>query len=197
MTPTAHDYAWTADSSWFPDLRDSGYSLTLVRGRTPDEVLELLGAVPQGFGDGVDDVFDCQQELYAWLEDPDEDSYTVGALAVPGDGGDWTLLLALDRGAGVDGGRLAALSRGGGEAVQHGGGGGDGPAGRFRHYRDGEPRAVAGAEPDADGVQPGGGAGPEPALLALAERLTGVRVTEELVRDGAFVLGVVPDRELG
>ncbi|MFK0193417.1 DUF6461 domain-containing protein [Kitasatospora sp. NPDC090308] len=205
MTSTAHDYAWITDSDWFPDCLDAGYSLTLVRGRPPREALDLLGAVPQGFADGVDDLFDCAEELRAWVRGGRDASFTVGALPVPGDGGDWTLLLALDRSAGLDAAQLAALSRGG-DAVQHDSAA-DGSVDRFRHYRDGE-RRVSFAHPDAaDGpdaaatrallaeVDRRGGGDLRPAVFALAERLTGVRITEELVRDGAFALGVVPDAD--
>ncbi len=35
------------------------------------------------------------------------------------------------------------------------------------------------------------------AAFALAERLTGVRVTDELVRDAVYELGLVPDEPAG
>ncbi len=206
MTPTAQDYAWLHDSPWFGQCHRDGYSLTLVRGRTPQQVLDTIGAVPQGAGDGFDDFLDCQQELLEWVDDYQDASFTAAAVTVPGHGGDWTLLLALDSGVGV-GRHLPALSAGGATVTCDSNGGK--PIHQFHHYRDGElltsfehPEWAHGSTPRAlDQLLREVGwytepvAGPHSAFFALAERLTGVRITEETVRDAEFVLGVVPDED--
>ncbi|MFJ8438016.1 DUF6461 domain-containing protein [Kitasatospora griseola] len=207
MTPTAHDYAWLADSRWFAVCLQDGYSLSLVRGRTPQQALESIGAVPQGFGDGADDLFDCQEELREWVDDDQDSSFAVGAVAVPGTGGDWTLLLALDGGGGMLR-HLAALSRGG-AAVTHDSNGGK-PLHMFHHHLDGELRTAFEHPASANGSDPHALDAPlheighrdtadtlerKAVVFALSERLTGVRITEETVRDAEFVLGVVPDED--
>ncbi|MFF0293332.1 DUF6461 domain-containing protein [Kitasatospora sp. NPDC004614] len=203
MTPTANDYAWLAHSQWFGRCDQDGYSLTLVRGRTPQQVLEAIGAVPQGFGDGFDDLLDCHEELREWVDDYQDDSFAAAAVTVPGEGGDWTLLLALDSGVGISG-HLPALSAGG-VTVTHDSNAGK-PMQRFTHYRDGEvltsfeePERSHGSAPGALGplLREVGydGSGKQAAFFALAERLTGVRIIDETVRDAEFLLGVVADEE--
>ncbi|MFD3622389.1 DUF6461 domain-containing protein, partial [Streptomyces sp. NPDC058676] len=39
---TAHDYAWIPTSPLFRHMMESGYTLTLIRGRTPREVLRAM-----------------------------------------------------------------------------------------------------------------------------------------------------------
>lgn len=39
---TAHDYAWTRTSPLFRHMMESGYTLTLIRGRAPREVLRAM-----------------------------------------------------------------------------------------------------------------------------------------------------------
>ncbi|MGC5562205.1 DUF6461 domain-containing protein [Streptomyces sp. FR-108] len=45
---TAHDYAWIRTSQLFRHMTENGYTLTLIRGRTPREVLAAMKAVPRG-----------------------------------------------------------------------------------------------------------------------------------------------------
>jgi hypothetical protein len=90
---TAADYAWIRTPSLFAFARDVGYAVTLVRGVTPDEVLSRAGAEARRVCAGGDELtaayWDFAEEggLY--------DSCLVGAFTLPGEGGDWTLVLEL------------------------------------------------------------------------------------------------------
>ncbi|MEV7385406.1 DUF6461 domain-containing protein [Streptomyces sp. NPDC091215] len=209
---TAHDYAWIRSSSWFRHALSSGYTLTLVRGVTPGDVMRVMAAEPQGTCTGVDAFLARQDEL---LDGTDywEESFISGAFTVPGADGDWTLVLQhFEGGAGMQSRFLEALSAGG-RAVVHSSNGGK-PIHFFHWYEDGElrttfewPTARAGSTPDAlNTVMREVGfvlseeehaaethVDTKAAVFALAERLTGVRVTEELVRDAEYQLGHVPE----
>ncbi|MGW6158984.1 DUF6461 domain-containing protein [Streptomyces sp. NPDC055144] len=50
---TAHDYAWIRTSPLFRHMLESAYTLTLIRGRTPREVLRAMEAEPRGTGEGT------------------------------------------------------------------------------------------------------------------------------------------------
>ncbi|MGW4985849.1 DUF6461 domain-containing protein, partial [Streptomyces mirabilis] len=50
---TARDYAWIRTSPLFRHMLESGYTLTLIRGRTPREVLRAMEAEPRGTGEGT------------------------------------------------------------------------------------------------------------------------------------------------
>ncbi|MFJ5922231.1 DUF6461 domain-containing protein [Kitasatospora sp. NPDC092948] len=203
MTSTASDYAWITHSQWFGRCDQDGYSLTLVHGRDPQQVLEAIGAVPQGFGDGFDDLLDCHEELLEYVDDYQDGSFAVAAATVPGTGGDWTLLLALDSGVGISG-HLPALSAGG-VTVTHDSNAGK-PMQYFTHYLDGELITTFEEPAWAQGSDPGAlepllrevgydESGKQAAFFALAERLTGVRIADETVRDAEFLLGVVADED--
>ena len=209
---TAHDYAWIRSSALFGYALETGYTLSLVRGVAPREVLQVMGAEPQGACTGADALIERQDELGDPTDYWDE-SFVAGAFTVPGEGGDWTLVLHVaDGGMGMQSRFLEALS-GGGCAVAHSSNGGK-PMHFFNWYADGElrttfewPTARAGSTPDAlnsmmrevgfalsdDEAETSERDDTKAAVFALAERLTGVRVTEELLRDAEYQLGLVPE----
>jgi hypothetical protein len=213
---TADEYAWIRSSPLFRHALEVGYTLALVRGVVPAEVLRVMGAEPHGSCSGAGALVEEQDELFDAADDGDE-PFLAGAFGVPGEGGDWTLVLLLgDGGTGIRPHVLEALSAGG-RAVAHTSNGGK-PMHFFHWYEDGElrttfewPTARSGSTPDAlnsvmsevgfdlpqgDGA-PAGGDGRDvdtkAATFALAERLTGVGVTEDLLGDAEYLLGRVPE----
>ncbi|MFJ8108293.1 DUF6461 domain-containing protein [Streptomyces sp. NPDC096132] len=208
---TADDYAWIRSSPVFRHALQTGYTLTSVRGVAPEEVLRRMEAEPQDVCLGVDTLIERQGELLDATDYWDE-SFLAGAFSVPGEGGDWTLVLAFDGGGGMRSRFLEALSAGG-RAVVHSSNGGK-PIHLFHWYEDGVlrttfewPTARDGSTPDDlnslmrevgfdlsdDESDTGTRVDTKAAVLALAERLTGVPVTEELLRDAEYRLGLVPE----
>jgi hypothetical protein len=209
---TARDYAWIRSSPLFRYALEVGYTLTLVRGVAPREVLQVMEAEPQGTCTVADALIERQDELGDPADYWDE-SFIAGAFTIPGKGGDWTLVLNVgDGGMGMQSRFLEALSDGG-RAVVHSSNGGK-PMHFFHWYEDGElrttfewPTARAGSTPDAlnsvmrevgfelsdDAVETSERVDTKAAVFALAERLTGVRVTEEVLRDAEYQLGLVPE----
>ncbi|MEV6108799.1 DUF6461 domain-containing protein [Streptomyces sp. NPDC051940] len=197
---TAHDYLWFEEE--FPSLAEA-YCLTLVRGLTPQEALEAFGAQPRDRGRGVRTVEEFAYE--AWNTHDGQQGYVAAAAL-----GDWTVAVepngylatldsVLDR---LSAGRtLVSLYRNVNAVTA------------FRWYEDDEVRldfdplfaydrdgseaeAVAddmravGFElrEDADPVYDLVGG----ATFALAERITGVRVTGEFLETAGFVGGLAP-----
>jgi hypothetical protein len=207
---TAHDYAWIRSSLVFRHALETGYTLTLVRGVAPGDVLRVMEAEPQGICTGADALIERQDELLDATDYWDE-SFIAGVFTVPGEGGDWTLVLHFgDGGMGMRPRFLQALSAGG-RAVVHSSNGGK-PIHLFHWYEKGElrttfewPTARDGSTPDAlnsvmrevgfelsdDEGETSERVDTKAAVFALAERLTGVRVTEELLRDTEYQLGHV------
>lgn len=209
---TAHDYGWIRSSPLFRLALEAGYSLILVRGVAPGEVLRVMEAEPQGMCTGVDPLIERQHELLD-ATDYSDASFIAGAFTVPGEGGDWTIVLNFYGGGGTQPRFPEALSSGGGRAVVHSSNGGK-PIHLFHWYEDGElrttfewPTVREGSTPDAldsvmrevgfdlsdDEDDTGVYVDTKAAVLALAERLTGVRVTEELLRGAEYQLGHVPE----
>ncbi|MER5484495.1 DUF6461 domain-containing protein [Streptomyces sp. NPDC002812] len=209
---TAADYSWIgASPSLFAYALEGGYTLTLVRGLSPAEVLEVVEAEPRGVCEGFHGlVFDHTEILDAYGYSPD--SFLAGAFTVPGEGGAWTLVLEFGGDVGTRPRFMEALSAGS-RAVSHTSNGGK-PMDFFHWYEDGELRTTfefpadrTGSTPDALnavmrelGLNPAGDPDPEvdekAAVFALAERLTGVRVTEALLRDAVYVTGEVREESL-
>ncbi|MFC4504921.1 MULTISPECIES: DUF6461 domain-containing protein [Streptomyces] len=209
---TAHDYAWIRSSPLFRSALETGYTLSLVRGVAPGEVLRVMEAEPQGTCTGADALIKRQDELLDPTDYWDE-SFLAGAFTVPGEGGDWTLVLHVgDGGMGMQSRFLEALSADGCAAVHSSNGGK--PMHFFHWYEDGElrttfewPTVRGGNTPDAlnsvmrdvgfelsdDEGETNSRVDTKAAVFALAERLTGVRVTEELLRDAEYQLGHVPE----
>lgn len=211
---TAHDYAWIRTSPLFRHMMESGYTLTLIRGWSPQEALRAMEAEPRGTGEGAarlieaDDAHRAEVDYDYW-----DDSYVAGAFKAPGEDGDWTVVLGFDGGLGMpcaetlsEGGRVVAHSSNGGKPIH-----------LFHWFEDGElrttfenPSARDGSSPDE--VVPlfrevGFPLTPEgehdenapavdgkAAVLALTERLTGIRVTESLLQDATYELGLVPEQ---
>lgn len=212
---TAHDYAWIRTSPLFRHMTESGYTLTLIQGRTPREVLHAMQAEPCGTGQGSLGLIEANDAHRAEVDDYSDDSYVAGAFTAPGENGDWTLVLGFDWGRGIAAPCVEALSTGG-RVVAHSTNGGK-PIDLFHWFEDGELRTTfEGAwlrdgstpddlvpllrevgfpltsegehdpsAPDVDG---------KAAVLALTERLTGVRVTESLLQDVTYELGLVPEQ---
>ncbi|WP_020123927.1 DUF6461 domain-containing protein [Streptomyces canus] len=212
---TAHDYAWIRTSPLFHHMMESGYTLTLVRGRPPREVLQAMTAEPCGTGEGTAGLIEADEAHRAGAgDDYWDESYIAGAFSVPGESGDWTLVLGFDGGLGIATPSLERLSNGG-RVVAHSTNGGK-PIHLFHWFEDGElcttfedPAARHGSTPDElipllrdvgfpltvegehDDSAPD--VDRKAAVLALAERLTGIRVTDSLLQDAAYELGLVPE----
>jgi hypothetical protein len=204
---TAADYGWIRSSSFLGIGLEVGYCLTLVRGVAPAEVLRVMEAEPLGMCTGFGGLIKRQSELFAAAETWDG-SFLAGAFTVPGEGGGWTLVLHLDGGVGMRGWFLEVLSAGS-RAVMHSSNGGK-PIDHFDWYEDGElrttfesPRDRFGSTPDdllpvmeevwcdVDGEAYLDVFDRKANVLALAERLTGVPVTEELLSGAEYLLGHV------
>lgn len=203
---TAADYAWIRTPSLFAFALDVGYAVTLVRGVTPGDVLSRAGAEARrvcGGGELIDAYGDFSEDggLY--------DSSLVGAFTLPGEGGDWTLVLELGGDSAISPRLWAELSAGT-RLVAHTGNGGK-PLHFFHWYEDGELRTSfeghlhrTGATPDALnadlaelGLDPAGdpalGLDTKAAVMALTERLTGVRLTEGTLAAADYEVGEIPD----
>lgn len=213
---TAHDYAWIRTSPLFGHMMESGYTLTLIRGRTPGVVLRAMEAEPRGTGEGTAGLIEAND---AHREDQGydywDDSYVAGAFSVPSGKGDWTLVLGFDGGLGLAAPCVEALSKGG-RVVAHSSNGGK-PLHFFNWFEDGELRTTFEGASSRDGSTPdelvpllrevgfpltsegehdetAPDVDEKAAVLALAERLTGIRVTEAVLRDAAYELGLVPEQ---
>ncbi|MFG3498472.1 DUF6461 domain-containing protein [Streptomyces sp. NPDC047928] len=200
MNATAADYRWL--DAHCPELMEA-YCLTLVRGLAPVEVLERLGARPEGTLTGVEALLGAARE--AWDAHGGERHF-IGVGAV----GNWALMVEPNGYLGSLHEVAAPLSRGtevvahfrNVNAVDH-----------FGRYVDGElllhfeplfPYARDGADPDGSLAlmrevgfdlrkedEAGIGRTTE-AAFALAERLTGVRLTPSLLDGTEFLRGTAP-----
>ncbi|MFJ8794583.1 DUF6461 domain-containing protein [Streptomyces sp. NPDC102462] len=213
---TAHDYAWIRTSPLFRHAMESGYTLTLIRGRTPREVLRVMGAEPRGTGEGTAGLIEAGDARRAEVDyDYWDESYVAGAFSTPGENGDWTLVLGFDGGLGIAGAWVETLSKGG-RVVAHSTNGGK-PIHLFHWFEDGELRTTFEDPSSRDGNTPdelvpllrevgfpltpegehdesAQGVDGKAAVLALAERLTGIRVTESLLQNTTYELGLVPEQ---
>lgn len=210
---TAADYGWIRfPSSIFGYALEVGYTLTLVRGLTPARVLDVVEAAPQDACEGVQGLIQAQER--AWDESGySSDTFLAGAFTVPGEGGDWTLVLEFGGDVGTRSRFMEALSAGS-RAVSHTSNGGK-PMDFFHWYEDGVLRTTfeypddrIGSTPDELnavmselGLNPTGDTDPDvdqkAAVFALAERLTGVRVTEALLADAVYTTGEVSEESIG
>jgi hypothetical protein len=199
MTATAHDY------TWFTEDFSAEYCITLVRGLTPEEFLTRIGAdVEPGSRDA--------EELESLCFDDEFEGgfhrLPIGATTVTGDGGHWALGVEWNGYAGVTEALIRPASVGtrivshfrNVNAVDH-----------FQWYEDGELRlsfeplfAHSRSGPDADTVteqmRESGfdlRAGKDrsyalhtEACFALAERLTGVQLTADVLKEAEFLCGI-------
>lgn len=194
------DYLWFGDH--FPALAQA-YCVTLVCGLTPDALLTRMGAIELRHVAGVDGL---REPAYEAWDAHGGDRLFAGVTAV----GEWALMIEPNGFLGVTDEFMRPFSRGA-TAVSH-----------FRNvnavdafswYEDGEPRlrfqplfpyAREGSDPDGS-VEDMRAVGfdlsededgdfelESEAAFALAERLTGVRLTRELLDTSEFVGGEVP-----
>lgn len=200
MTAHATDYRWFSEA--FPGLREA-YCLTLVEGVSPEELLRRAGAGPAGHHTGASELVEAAYDVW---DEYDGDRLFIAATPLGG----WALAVEPNGYLGITAPVLAALSAGtrlvshfrNVNAVDH-----------FHWQRDGhnllhfEPLFPA----RRDGSEAGAAAGimreagfdltegdqhdhtlHTEAAFALAERLTGVRLTAELLESAAFVAGTAP-----
>ncbi|WP_395111067.1 DUF6461 domain-containing protein [Actinomadura sp. SCN-SB] len=196
MVATAADYAWFERS--FPRLAEA-YCLTLVCGLSPPQVLARLGARTNGphvTGIGGLSALD--------LDTADEQLIAV-TVADGGDGGAWALAVEAGGRVGVTEEAVVALSAGTRLVAHQRDAGG---SGRFTWAEDGDVRAAfdpnvpgrrEGSTPDepleamrAAGFGLDGDERRFHAAFALAENLTGVRVTSEILETSSFHCGLAP-----
>ncbi|MFG2873816.1 DUF6461 domain-containing protein [Streptomyces sp. NPDC048337] len=206
---TAADYGWIRSStSPFRYALEAGYTLTLVRGVSPAELFRIAGAEPGDPCHGLEELIEQHSEL---LDDSGDwpESFLTGAFTVPGSDGQWTLALEFGGELGMRESLMEALSSGT-RAVSHSSNGGK-PMDFFHWYEDGVLRTTfewaahrTGSTPDdlnavmrELGLNPDGdpvpGTDTKAAVLALTERLTGVRVTADLLANSVYQTAEVAD----
>lgn len=201
----AADYAWV-DSRTENDGLFSGYCMTLVRGLTPQAFMHRLGA--QITFDALrlnQQFFDISFDY--WDKPHHGKVQFIGATTVLGDGGDWTLALEVNGHLGVTPQLMAPVSAGT-RLVSHYDNDGNG-SGTFCWIEDGDIRLEFetllasrrdGSTPDAllaDMKQIGFDLDADSDLIgptttaafALAQRLTGVRVTDAMLNNAVFLGG--------
>ncbi|MEV3926626.1 DUF6461 domain-containing protein [Actinomadura coerulea] len=199
MTASAADYAW------FRDYRRGSlyemYCMTLVQGPGPAEVLARLGAEPQGELRGFDAFTDRDGEFQDG-QDLYGDYMFVGAMSVCGHDGPWTLAVEINGTVGTDDRLMGPLSTGT-RVVSHYRN--INAVTLFHWWEDGELRTQfewpvhrSGSSPDAlvqtmaevgfDLVE---GSSDVAGNLALAEELTGVRITADLLDTSHYDTGIV------
>ena len=203
MPSTAADYAWFSER--FPELA-SGYCLTLVRGLAPATVLSRLGARLEP---GLTQLAAMSEpSLRLWDADaPGSGSQSlIGVTTIPGEG--WTLAVEPTGFLGVTEAVAVPLSVGSALVSHHRN---FNAGGSFLWIDDGDirlrfdpldPAWREGSNPDAvvavmrrvgfELSQDNETEHPEQASFALAEYLTGVRVTRELLADSTYQCGIVP-----
>ncbi|MFK0211136.1 DUF6461 domain-containing protein [Streptomyces sp. NPDC090298] len=99
---TAHDHAWIRTPPLLRHMMESGYTLTLVRGRSPQEVLRAMEAEPRGTGEGTAVLIMADDAHRAEVDDDYWDgSYVAGAFKATGETGDSTVVLGSDGGVGM------------------------------------------------------------------------------------------------
>lgn len=208
MAPTATDYRWIGE---YQELLE-GYCAVLVRGLTVQRFLHGMQAEPLGDLSGYEALYRRAMDVAAEYrrDRPGGRRYLIGATTVPGDQGDWILGLEIHGALGVSDSLVAPLARGT-RLVSHFRN--VNAVDRFCWYEDGELRTTfeplfptqrSGAAPDelVEVMEEVGfdlRSGDErdfsmhtQATFALAERLTGVRLTAELLDKTTFTAGIVP-----
>jgi Family of unknown function (DUF6461) len=199
---TAADYAWFEDR---PAGLAEAYCLTLAQGLPPAGFLARVAARPGPTLTGAAALF--APSMLLWDEHP-EKGMLIGVTTVPGDGGDWALAVEANGYLGVTEEIIVPLSAGTRVISHYYSNGVD----RFYwvedrdirlHFNPSEAAYRDGSTPDAavDLMREAGfDLSPEgdntedaaEASLALAERLTGVRLTPELLEQAIYTCGIAP-----
>jgi Family of unknown function (DUF6461) len=205
MAATAADYTWVAED---PAIFEA-YCLTLARSLTPTEFLARIGARPEALRTGISALYEPSYDLWAAnarQASYHDDSLFIGVTAVPGNGGEWALGVEINGHLGVTPEAIVPLSAGT-RLVSH-----YLNQARYQFYwvEDGdirldfEPASPAyreGSTPDAlaGAMQEVGfdlredtelQQHPTEAAFALAERLTGVRMTMDLLEGSHYECGI-------
>jgi hypothetical protein len=202
VAATYEDYAWLEQD--YNVLLETGYCLTWVRGHGAESLLAGLGAIPKGVVTGMNDLSDLNQDSYSY---PGPMTHLlVGTTTV----GDWALMVEGNGFIGITSALMLPLSRGG-EVVawftnvnaQE----------RFMWWVDGEQRlelepnvgyvreelspelraqiVATGIDLDVDEDSEFFAYRTMEAAFALAERLTGIRITPELLGETEFLTAEV------
>jgi len=201
MAATAADYTWVADDPMF-----EAYCLTLARGLAPAEFLGRLGARPEASRTGISALYEPSYDVWADNERMAAQHLFIGAAAVPGDGGDWALGVEINGYLGATPEAIVPLSAGTSIVSHYRSVNADG---RFHWVEDGdirlyfeplEPAYREGSTPDAlvdvmrevgfDLQEDTEYEHPTEATFALAERLTGIRVTMDLLEESSYECGI-------
>ncbi|MFI0960731.1 DUF6461 domain-containing protein [Streptomyces sp. NPDC021080] len=194
-----------SDRSWFRAFHRGflleGYTLTLVRGLSPRTFLDRLGAAPQGDVTGFDAFVardrDFQDDQEEW-----GDRMFVGAALVRGRDADWVLALEINGGIEIQTDSMERVTAGT-RGVSHFRS--PNAMSLFSWWEDGELRTRFEGPLHRDGSTPdelvdlmrhvgfdieGGGCDVED-YIALAEELTGVQVTPDMLEHSAYSTGIV------
>ncbi|WP_051711889.1 DUF6461 domain-containing protein [Spirillospora albida] len=193
-----------ADYAWFRNYRRGSlhemYCLTLVQGLSPSEFLEQVGATSQGESNGFD-AFEQRDMEFQEAQDDYGDFMFVGATPTTGHDGSWTLVVELNGIVGTNNRLMAPVSNGR-QVVSHYRN--INALAYFSWWENGElrtqfenPSQRSGSTPDAllDLISGLGmteeTSDPAAGFLALAEELTGVRITPELLESAVYSTGIV------
>lgn len=194
-----------SDRSWLRDFQGGflleGYTLTLVRGLSPQTFLDRLGAAPQGDVAGFD-AFVAQDREFQDDQDEWGDYMFVGATLVQGKDADWVLALEINGGIEIqtDAMKRATLGTRGVSHFRS-----PNAMSLFSWWEDGEPRTRFEGPLHRDGSTPDelvdlmrqvgfdfeNGSCDLEDYIALSEELTGVRVTQDMLENSTYSTGIV------
>jgi hypothetical protein len=204
MTASASDYSWVGE--YRRGALHRRYGLALIQGLTPADFLTRLNANVQGDYPGLDAYIDRDREFQE-MEQSWGDNLMVGVTAVQGPDGPWSLAFEVDGSGGIDE-RLMGPASVGTQIVSHHHS--ISVSNYFSWWQDGGLRTAFGWPANRTGTTPD-------ALLdamrrigisedsehrtaeyfALAEDLTGIRVTADLLDNATYAAGIVtlPSKE--
>ncbi len=200
---SAEDYEWADD--WYDSIGQA-YCLTLAHGLTPAQFLARVSAVPSGTSEGLEAIGVRSQEL--WEQDPVEHAI-IGVTEVrDADGSPWALGVEVNGFLGATPEVIAPLSAGT-RAVSHFA---NASAEGFYWMADGQVALTF--DPlfpqDREGTESGAAAGmlraagfdlaedaenidhPTASAFALAQLITKVEVTRDLLETATYQLGLAP-----
>jgi hypothetical protein len=205
---TAPDFEWT-DYEWAEDWYDSvgqAYCLTLASGLTPAEFLSRIGAAPEGASEGLETIGARSQEL--WEQDPVQHAI-IGVTEVrDADGSPWALGVEVNGSLGATPEVIGPLSAGA-RVVSHFANASaervywmaDGRVALtfnplFPQDREGTESRAAGRMLRAAGFDLADDAEnidhPTASAFALAQLITKVEVTRDLLETATYELGLAP-----